>query len=43
MGHNSAMAVDNCIPVTVVGETRLDIGWEEGSEELKNRHRVCGS
>ena len=33
------MAVEDRIPVAGVGYTRLDIGWEEGSKELKNRHR----
>ena len=33
------MAVEDSIPVTGVGHTRLDIDWEEGSKELKNHHR----
>ena len=43
MVHDSVMAVKDSIPVAVVRYTRLDKGWEEGSEELKNHHRACGS
>ena len=31
------MAVEDSILVAIVGYIRLDMGWEEGSEELKNR------
>ena len=39
VGHNSAMAVEDSIPVTGVEYTRLDMDWEEGSMELKSHHR----